>query len=41
MGSYITDGSQEVRAQTRDMFLKVLDRNSSQDVEGVFRKSPK
>jgi len=41
MGSYITDSSQEVRSITRETFLSILGSNSLQEVEGVFRKSPK
>jgi hypothetical protein len=41
MGSYITDSSQEVRNITRESFLKLLENNGGNEVEGVFRKSPK
>lgn len=41
MGCYITDSSQEVRALTRETFLKILDNNNGSEVEGIFRKSPK
>lgn len=41
MGSYVTDGSQEVRNMMRDLFLNLLGNNSQADVEAIFRKSPK
>lgn len=41
MGCYITDSSQQVRALTRDTFLKILQNNNGGEVEGIFRKSPK
>jgi hypothetical protein len=41
MGNYITDSSQEVRGQTKDIFINILANNSLNEVEAVFRKSPK
>jgi hypothetical protein len=41
MGSYITDGSGEVRNLTRETFVQILEHNSHGEVEGIFRKAPK
>jgi hypothetical protein len=41
MGNYITDNCQEVRGLTREVFVKIQANNSPNEVETIFRKSPK
>lgn len=41
MGNYITDSSQEVRGLTKELFINMLNNNSLNEVETIFRKSPK
>ena len=41
MGCYITDGSQEVRNMTRQTFMHIQSNNPQQQIQTIFRKSPK